>query len=522
MNKKALAIAAVFIISFAIYLNSLGNEPVRDDKHFVLANEWITDVSYIPEILTHDVYDIDDTGIAFNQYRPVFHLVLMLDYHLFGDALWGYHVVNMLFHSFSSILLFLIAGVLIGRGGGGPPGAESKATEPFERLLIPLFAALVFAAHPINTESVGWIAAIADLTFVFFSLLSFYLYLTARSMAGGRYVASLIFFFIAACSKETSVALPALIFAVEITLRRATLLNTVKRLVPFAAVGLLYLLVRMSVLDSVVSGSSQQLAGYPPSLIFLNALGLLAQYLGKLVIPINLCFDYVFAPINGITEPRGITAAVTALLLVVLMWRLWRAERLLFFALAWVLLPLMPVMYIPALGINAFTERYFYLSTAGFGLFVSVLAAKCALYVSSERAGGVKRAATLLMAATLIVTSVYSVGTVMRNITWSTALSLWGDTVDKSPDSRIARNNYGIELFRAGRPEEAVAEFNEAKRIDPESPLAYNNTGIVYAGSGMIREAAREFEEALRLSPSFEEARANLERATAIIDSELR
>ena len=99
------------------------------------------------------------------------HIVYMLNYHVFGLSPWGFHLVNVLFHSGVTVLVFLIIRRFLPEQGGTTPPAY---------LSPPFIAAMLFASHPIHTEAVTWIAGLPDVAFTFFYLLSFYFYILLR------------------------------------------------------------------------------------------------------------------------------------------------------------------------------------------------------------------------------------------------------------------------------------------------------------------------------------------------------
>ncbi len=526
-RKRLIAIIFVFVAAIAVYTNTLGNDLVRDDKFFVLENRWITDIGNIPEIVSSPVWGIDEEG-ASNQYRPLYHLFFMVGYNISGKAAWGYHAMNIFVHALSTVFVYLFtASLLVGRRKEEERAAISSDELPLSLpapllLFVPFFSALIFAVHPVNTEAVGWVSAISELSFALFYLISLFLYSGARSMKGLRYIGALFFFFLAALSKETTATLPVLLIALEIFVWRRSVLGTIKRLIPFGLVGAVYLFIRFSVLSSMAPGRPKHVAHLTDLELLKSVPSLFADYLGKLFLPVELNFDYVFEPVMSLSEPRFILPVIICLLFIVALVRLWRYDRLVFFALLWIAVPLLPALYIPALGRNTFTERYLYLSTGGFGFLLALYGAKLSIYFS-QRSGqsDVKGSFGWMRAfggALAVLVVLYAGGTVMRNFTWKDNYTLWGDTVAKSPESRIARNNLGLELVRRGDLDASLTHFIEARRIDPLSALAYNNIGVVYARKGLMREAAKEFATALRLDPTFTDAANNLRQARAALE----
>jgi Flp pilus assembly protein TadD len=88
-----------------------------------------------------------------------------------------------------------------------------------------------------------------------------------------------------------------------------------------------------------------------------------------------------------------------------------------------------------------------------------------------------------------------------RNRVWIDELTLWSDTVAKNPGSARAQMNYGLELMRIGRLEEAEVRFREAVRLAPFYNLAQINLGVALAARGAREDARRHYDEAVRLAP---------------------
>jgi len=205
------ALSAVIIV--AAFSPALQNGFVYDDHTQVLKNPWITDFRYIPEILSSSLWSY--SGYTSNTYRPMLHLSFMASYFAFGLKPWGWHLVNVSLHAVNGVLVFGVASRVL---KPADEGASVSGRAEGRSLLAPFFAALFFALHPVNAEPVAWVSAVTELTFAFFLLFSFYLYMRFRE--GGRpglYIISLASFVPALLSKETAIVLPALVIAYDLS-----------------------------------------------------------------------------------------------------------------------------------------------------------------------------------------------------------------------------------------------------------------------------------------------------------------
>jgi 4-amino-4-deoxy-L-arabinose transferase-like glycosyltransferase len=144
-DRRSFALLAIALVAFGIYANTLSNGFVYDDAKQILANRWITDPRYLGDILTHDVWGFWPERAASSYYRPLMHVVYMMEYQVSGLSPWAYHLMNVLIHTGTSLLVFFVALQLLRRSGDTSSSRSAG---------IAFLAALCFAAHPIHSEAV--------------------------------------------------------------------------------------------------------------------------------------------------------------------------------------------------------------------------------------------------------------------------------------------------------------------------------------------------------------------------------
>ncbi|MCR4284939.1 MAG: hypothetical protein NUV97_02745, partial [archaeon] len=338
----------------------------------------------------------------------------MIDYHIFGLKPWGFHLNNIIFHAGVTLLVYLIASILINQSRdlnfkSQIPNSKSKIQNHKSKIinlksqiqnsksqilnlktkiLSPAFiAAFLFAAHPIHTEAVTWIGGIPELSFTLFYLLSFYFYMAAlprsapyinSDRGGGKgFILSLIFFFLSILCKETALTLPILLLVYDYSFRKDTLLplspktlyHLLKRYFPYLIVSIIYFILRTYALGGFAPQPKRhaQLSNYE---YLINVFPLFTQYLEKLILPINMNAFYVFHPISSIFQWKGLIALILTLGFVFLVY-IFRRHKVVFLSLLWIVIPLLPVLYIPVLGENTFADRYLYLPSIGFVILIS-------------------------------------------------------------------------------------------------------------------------------------------------------
>ena len=495
-HSAYLLIIIILLIASAVYLNALDNGFVYDDTDQVLKNNWIKDIKFIPEIFSRNVWSFQADHSVTNYYRPMMHLIYMLNYHLFGFAPWGFHLVNILFHVANSVLVFLIMARLAGRQAGRL--ASSEGETPSSMLLYPPFiAAILFATHPIHTEAVTWVAGVPELSFTFFYLISFYFYIRAAEGLNRAYKFSVISFFLAVFCKETALTLPLLLFIYDCAFGRSKdYLSYLKKYIPYISAGIVYLILRFHALGGLAPDTRHaELSSYQ---YVINVFPLFSQYIEKLLLPLDLKAFYVLHPITSIFEPQGLLSLIVTAFYVVLVFITWRKSRVAFLGLIGFLIPLLPVLYIPGLGENTFTERYLYLPSFGFAIVVSSVL----IWARTK----IPKLAVGLVVASALVIGLYSVGTINRNAVWKDMFTLLSDTVAKSPDSFIDRNNLGNIFVQREQINEAIAQYNAALEVNPDYFIAHNNLGAALFKKGLIDKAIGQYQIALKLMPTYAEA----------------
>jgi tetratricopeptide (TPR) repeat protein len=310
------------------------------------------------------------------------------------------------------------------------------------------------------------------------------------------------------------------------------------RLVPWVVVSAAYLVLRSVALGSLAPETSS--VGLSSWEYLLTAGALLGRFLRALVFPTELNFWHVFAPVRSLWTVEAAAALSTVgIWAALLVWAIRRWALVPTVALTFAVLPLTPTLMLASLnqGLeNAFAERYLYLPSFG-----AVLLAGWGIAVLYPERSRVARALTAALAALGIFGAAV---TVQRNPVWKNSLSLWGDSIAKSPGSGVVNLNYGFALMgagqaesgrsyvdravaltpdlvqrqmrraisyaRSGRSTDAVLAFNNVLAMDPRSAQAHYNLGVLYEGRGEDSSAVREYLSAIELDPAAADAHNNV------------
>ena len=401
----------------------------------------VDDVQIINSYLFADRFDIKSLfvpGKAGYYYRPLLGLTFIFDKIAWEMRESFLHLENILLHAINVILVFLVSEKV------------SKHYSISNRSL-PLVAALLFAVHPIATESVNWIAGRTDLLAGLFLLLSLLLLITSlerhSQILGVVGVAS---FFLACMSKEVAVAaLPGLLCIVLFYDQQGALIERIR--LRWASAGSLLLVVfgfsLLLLRFSLLNGSGKENKLFESTLSLSTTLSLVLTAFGfygkKLFFPWPLNF--------AIVHVSGYYIIIGIILLAVILYISYKRTLLSALVLICVCL-ILPPLLISVISVTwtPLAERYLYLPCIMFCIFISTFIYKL---IFNEQYGRSKYVPFLVVCLLIIL----SVSTVNRNIVWQNNISLFNDTLINSPNFYLAQNALMYSLKEKGRFDESRA-----------------------------------------------------------------
>jgi protein O-mannosyl-transferase len=474
-RRLGLAVLLV-MLGLVVYLPSLRNGFVWDDDTFLTKNPLIQ----APDGLARFWFTTQPTD-----YWPVTSTTLWLEWRLWGTHAAGYHAMNLVLHLGEALLLWSI----------------------LRRLRVPgaYLAALLFVVHPVNVESVAWIAQRKNLVAMLFYLLAVFCFLRTRLVTrdGPRpalwYALSLLAFLLAMLSKGSVAPLPVVLLGIVAWQRRPNG-KDLAALTPFFIVsaGLIAVNIWFQ-----THGNHEIIRQANGAERLLGAAAAVWFYLYKAIAPVGLIFVYPqwhidtglvwwWLPFLGAV---GMTAGL---------WRVRREVPALFFAWAYFV-----VMLLPVLGFtDVFFMRYSLVADHYQHLaLIGVLALAAAGWDGWRRQP--RGAAPAWVTAALVV-GVFGILTWRQTRFYRSEETLYRATLERSPGSWMVYNNLGLLESAAGRKAAAAQDFATALRVNPAFAEAYVNRGELQLESGSFAAAIGDFQEALRLRPSYPEASYNL------------
>lgn len=490
----------IVLAGMLVYANSLWNGFVFDDIGTIVENKYINEFGKnLPSFFTTSYFVI--SGVE-GSYRPIATLSYYLLYAAFGLNPFGYHLASVLLHVLNSVLLYLLLGRIL------------------RNRLTSLFAALMFACHPVITEAVNCISYNEDLLSALFYFLAFLLHVVAvaedKNVKKGFYVFSLICFLFGLLSKEMAITLPGMIVLYDAAFREIDyqgniakqILNTFWRRKfyygGYLAVSLFYMSLRFLILVTPKVSLAPSYGRLIERIIYLPVH--LFTYMKMAVLPLNLNAEYVFAyPVHFFEIINIIGLAVVAGLLL-LSFYLFKRSKEISFGMWWFLITLFPVYNLIEIA-NPIAERYLYLPLVGFCIITAII-----LNDIINRVAGDKATATGVLKACVIlaILGFYASVTVARNRDWKDDLSLWTKTRETSPNSSIVHGNLGRAYHNLGMLKEAEDSYQTAIKVNPSDSKAYYNLGTLYEEQGDLRKAVRYYKRTTELNPGFVDSHFNL------------
>jgi tetratricopeptide (TPR) repeat protein len=525
-GKDILLGLCLVLVTLAVYFPSLKGTMIFDDE--VMLNSYVSS----PQGLYY---------IWFSQrladYVPLTSTSLWIDWHTWHD-LAGFHLTNILLHAISAVILWRLLKLM------RIPGSW--------------LAALVFAVHPVNVQSVAWISERKNTLAMVFYLVTIVFYLKSKTESRSRtyYTLSVISFALALLSKSAVVPLPFVLILCDWWQSKQSASQNnpaprfnLLRVTPFFALSLAFGLMAIWIQSHHAIGKEVvQSDSFLARLLGANRA--VWFYLYKDLVPLNLIFVYPKWAISPTTVAAWLPL-VGAVILAIVQLRTRHAWcRAALFAFAYFILLLLPVLGFISIYFHKFSLVADYWQY--FAIIAPIVAVVAGLFtlVQNPRT-------RFCIGATLAGT--LAILTWNQSHIYQSAGAVWFDTLRKNPDCWIARNNYGTALLEAaqtnppnrkelletsinqfreslrlfphnieaqinigsalvslGKPEEAKAEFIAAQKVDANDAMGFFNLGLLLQQQGHPAEAEGQYRAATNLWPTYIAAYSGLGQVSEV------
>jgi protein O-mannosyl-transferase len=497
-NTQKIILGCIFLVVmvFTLYLPLLSH-PFHenwDDGTYVTKNERVA------KGITLDNIKWAFSNISVGFYYPVTWLSHMLDVQLYGLKPAGHYFTHILLHSVTVVLLFMLLG---------------GVTEKIGPRLI--FAAL-FAVHPMNVESVAWLAERKNLLSAFFLLLAIWAYHKKTANGGAYHLLVYLFFLLGLMAKSNIVMFPVLLIFMDYwPLKRADLSGRIfskdnliiilkdKGLffLPSIIFGILTILAQKGInaVDSLESIPLHQRAGEA-------CLGY-GFYLEKLFLPFNLCALY---PHHHGNYPAVLPLAVIAALCLstALFWKSRKKNPVLIAGWMFFLISLLPVIGLIQVGFQGYADRYAYFPY--WGLFAMLV-----FGVPWKKIGmAIPRSTILFPVAFTIIFVVFFALSRIQISTWKNDETLFGNMIAVSPNSPLAYYRLG-NYYQVAKeqPEKAISFYEKALGLKPDDQEVLNNLAGCYIALNNPEKVIEYSDLAIKADP--EKSPPHYNKACALI-----
>ena len=474
-----LAGAVIVLAVWGVYANSWFTPFVFDDFMAITQNPTIRHLSRLGDVLSSPMFATGATG------RPMVSLSLAINYALGGYNVTGYHLANTLFHALAALVLFGIVRRTLLR-----PALREKFGAA--ALTLALTVALLWAVHPLLTESVTFVIQRSESLMGLFYLLTLYGFIRAVESPASRrweiFTVTVCLFGMA--TKEVMVTAPVLVLLYD----RMFVAGTFRA--AWQVRGKLYagLAATWLLLAYLVAGSHQRggsLGGGVSSWEYLlTSCRAIVMYLGLVFWPSPLVVDYGTTVVRSLADV-WLQAGLLVLLAVGTFIALRRRQAAGFLGFAFFAI-LAPSSSIVPLITQTMAEHRMYLP----------LAAVIALVVL----GAYRWVGRFTLPAGLALAVAAGALTVARNRDYETNVKLWTVTVTVLPENARAQSSLGCALMLAGRNDEALVHLAEAVRLNPDYAEPRYNLGNFLFRAYRPAEALEHLEAAVRLRPPYFEA----------------
>jgi len=477
-EKRNVILCLLLVVATLALYNPVNRHPFvnYDDDRYITENP------HVHNGLTWRTITWAFTATEQGNWHPLTWLSHALDYQLFHQNPAGHHFTSLLIHAANAVLLFLFL---------------MYATR---RLGPSLFVAALFALHPINVESVAWVAERKNVlcTFFFFATLIAYGWY-ARQPDWRRYLVFAGLFVLGLMSKPMVITLPFVLLLLDYwplgrirgghaDATAAPLSKLVVEKLPLIALSAASAVITMQAQRA--GGAMRSTAQFSLAVRLENAVMAYAMYLWKMIWPSHLSPIYPH-PGDSLAGWQVGTSALVLLAVTAVALK-FRARRYLLTGWLWFLGTLVPVIGLVQVGDQAMADRYAYIPLVG--IFI-MIAWRIADLADSKQIGLVVR---VIPAACVLLALSFATNRQLGY--WSSNYDLWTHAVAVTGRNFIAQDNLGGALLWLGKTDEAYLHFQAAAEINPLDPMSRSNLGAYLQEHGHMAEAIEKYNRVITLT----------------------
>jgi protein O-mannosyl-transferase len=493
------------VATFYVYSQVQSHQFINFDDDLYITNNinvqaGLTSKSYIWAFTTsHPPY-----------WHPVTWLSHMLDYEMYGLHAKGHHLTSLFFHIANVLILFIVLSRMTG--------------ELWKSGLV----AAMFAFHPLNIESVAWIAERKNILSTLFFLLTIWAYVCyVHTSTLKRYGLVVLFFTLGLMSKPMLVTLPFVLLLLDYwplkrlkvwhendhnetsEIKAAINPNALKLLIEKIPLFLLSIALSITtVYFQKIAGAVQSLDRFPFQTRLVNSMVSYIKYLGKMLWPTELSILYPH-PGNALPVWQGIFCCFALIGITIISIRL--INKAPYFAIGWFwyMGTLIPVIGIVQVGLQAMADRFTYIPQIGIFIIIA--------WGAPELLSRWRQKKKVLSASGGIIILALLTTTSNQLSRWKNSITIFQHAIEvtdkKYPDFGIAYNNLAIAQFGEQKIKEAIYNLKMAIQLRPKDFKAHQNLGVALFTDQKIRESIYHYNKAIELNPNYAKSFFNLGKA---------
>ncbi|HQQ93097.1 MAG TPA: tetratricopeptide repeat protein [Bacteroidia bacterium] len=465
-QKSVWVLAAILLLSLIVYWPATRNQFVNwDDNAHVFEN------IHLKKTFTEALPYFFGQHYFIGNYIPFTMMVYYFGYRVAGLDPHFFHGLNVGLHLANILLTFWCFYLLSGR-----------------KRLVGVFVALFFALHPMHVESVAWISELKDLLYSLFFLggmIAYQYYLEEK----GKYNSNasqgilvrlrtyfpfivFLFFVCSLLSKPAAMVFPLVLMLIDYFRGRTINAKSLLEKIPFLFVSFVFGIIALSAQQS--DRLLHDAYTFPQKMLY--ACYALVVYLLKFIAPFQLCNFYPYPELGGQSSFLIYLSPVIVMILIYLVLRSVRRDKLFLFGAGFFLINLILVLQLVSVGDAFLAERYTYMAYSG---LLFILGIKTDEVLVQQRQKG-KMLRQVLVALIGVYVMVFAYTSHERSKVWKNDESLANDLLQKQPEDWLALNNKGFILYEKQQYTEAIRLFGKALEHKPDYTRASINLANTY------------------------------------------
>ncbi len=475
----------VVILTLISYVNVFGYDFVNwDDDRYVTGNPYITKLNF------------ENIKYFFTNYYFVMYIPLSMVSYMFDDSIFElttaqiFHSHNIILHIFNSVLLYFVVLLII------------KKIYPKRAVFFGFISALIFAVHPMHTQSVSWISERKDVLHTFFYFIAIIFYMLYINKNELKYYLLLCFFFLLSLlSKTQAVTLPIVLILIDYLIKRIDgTVDGIKQIfrdksffrhreinekIPlilmsavFGVIAILAISGNEPFYESFSTVNTTNNEEYPFYENVLYSCYSYIHYIIKILIPNYLSVIHPYPTKDNNQIPLQFWLYIIPILLLVAytVYAYLKNHRFIVFSILFFTANIILMLQLASVQNFLISEHYAYISSIGISFLLIHLH-----YLILEKNANLKNFIYIFWGGYIIFLTIFAF---QRNKVWENSLTLWDDVRQKYPNVLTAhynRGNYnqalGDSAMIAGESTKAIEYYNEAVK-DYDNTIKLHNTNI--------------------------------------------